>query len=68
MSFMDWVGTVGAIWLAVSILVGICWALAGKRIFRKPPQPPRPEPEMDQRTANAILDFCRYDAEMRGRK
>lgn len=42
MSVMDWVGTVGAIWLAVSLLVGIFWALAGKRIFRNPPVPAKP--------------------------
>ena len=33
-------GTIGAIWLAVSILVAVAWALGGKRIFRKPPKPP----------------------------
>lgn len=37
---LDVVGTIGAIWLAVSILVGLFWVLAGRRIFRKPPQPP----------------------------
>lgn len=40
MSVMDWVGTVGAIWLAVSILAAIGWALSAKRIFRKPPAIP----------------------------
>ena len=40
MSVMDVVGTIGAIWLAVSILLGIAWALGGKRIFRQPPPPP----------------------------
>lgn len=64
MSVMDWVGTVGAIWLAVSILLAVAWALGGKRIFRTPPVPP----QMDVRTANAIVDFAQYDAEMRGRK
>lgn len=39
MSFMDWVGTIGAIWLAVSILLAVAWALGGRRIFRKPPMP-----------------------------
>lgn len=33
-------GTIGAIWLAVSILAAIFWGLIGRRIFRKPPQPP----------------------------
>ena len=33
------VGTIGAIWLAVSILLGIAWALGGRRIFRNPPLP-----------------------------
>lgn len=42
MSVMDWVGTAGAIWLAVSILLATGWAVAGKRIFRKPPSPPKP--------------------------
>ena len=36
MSVMDWVGTIGAVWLAVSILLGIAWALVGRQIFRKP--------------------------------
>lgn len=40
MSVWDWVGTIGAIWLAVSFVVAIGWVLSGKRIFRKPPQPP----------------------------
>lgn len=39
MNVMDWAGTIGAIWLAVSILLGIAWALVGRRIFRKPPHP-----------------------------
>lgn len=34
------VGTIGAIWLAVSILVAVFWGLAGRKIFRKPPAPP----------------------------
>lgn len=33
MSFIDWVGTIGAIWLAVSILVAIFWGLVGRRVF-----------------------------------
>lgn len=39
-SFMDVVGTIGAVWLAVSILLAVAWALGGKRIFRLPPKPP----------------------------
>lgn len=62
MGFWDWVGTVAMIWLAVSILAAGLWALAGRRIFRKPPAP-----QMSERAANAIVDFARYDAEMRGR-
>ena len=72
MSVMDWVGTIGAIWLAVSILLGIAWALGGKRIFRQPPQPPRivrtdGEP-MSQNEANAVRKIIELDAELRGRK
>jgi hypothetical protein len=37
---LNWAGIVGAVWLAVSILLGLFWAVAGRRIFRKPPQPP----------------------------
>lgn len=39
MSAWDVVGAVGAIWLAVSILAAVGWALIGKRIFRQPPAP-----------------------------
>jgi hypothetical protein len=42
MSVMDWVGTVGAIWLAVSILLAVAWWLSGRRVFRKPPVPTKP--------------------------
>lgn len=47
MSVMDWVGTVAMIWLAVSILIAAGWALAGKRIFRKPPRPEVRVPHYD---------------------
>lgn len=40
MNVLNVVGTIGAIWLAVSILLAVAWALGGKRIFRTPPQPP----------------------------
>lgn len=36
---LKWAGIVGAVWLSVSILVAVGWALIGRRIFRKPPTP-----------------------------
>lgn len=63
MSFMDWVGTVGAVWLAVSIVAAVAWAVAGRRVFRKPPVHP-----VSESTAKALADFVQYDAEMRGRQ
>lgn len=41
---MDVVGTIGAIWLAVSILLALAWALGGRKIFRKPPVQPTAAP------------------------
>lgn len=41
MGIWEWVTAVLAIWGAVSILLAVAWTLGGKRIFRKPPQPPR---------------------------
>jgi hypothetical protein len=36
---LKWIGIVGAVWLAVSILAAVLWAAGGRRIFRKPPTP-----------------------------
>lgn len=63
MGIWEWVTAGLAIWGAVSILVGVFWALAGKRIFRKPPAPP----QMRKREAEGILEIARLDAELRGR-
>jgi len=41
MGVWEWVTAVLAIWGAVSILTAVAWALVGKRIFRRPPAPPR---------------------------
>lgn len=38
--FWGWVGAIAAGWFTASILLGIAWATVGRRIFRKPPQPP----------------------------
>lgn len=34
------VGTIGAIWLAISILLALAWALGGRKIFRRRPAQP----------------------------
>lgn len=40
MSFWGWVGAIAAGWFTASILLAGLWATVGRRIFRKPPQPP----------------------------
>jgi hypothetical protein len=47
MSFWGWVQAIATGWFVLSILLAVAWALGGKRIFRKPPAPPRAvvEPE-----------------------
>ena len=30
---------IGVAWFAASVVIAIAWALVGRRIFRKPPQP-----------------------------
>lgn len=37
---LKWAGIVGAIWLAVSILVAVFWAAVGRTIVRRPTPPP----------------------------
>lgn len=50
---LKWVGTGAAIWFAVSILAAVGWALAGKRIFRKPPKPPQVK---DQHVSGVVVE------------
>lgn len=40
MGVLKWVGLIAAGWFALSILVGVAWALGGRRILRQPPAPP----------------------------
>lgn len=40
MSVWGWVQAIATGWFVLSILLAVAWALGGKRIFRKPPQPP----------------------------
>lgn len=40
MSFMEWVGTIAAIWFAASILVAGFWGLAKHRLRKPTPVPP----------------------------
>jgi hypothetical protein len=39
MGFWGWVSAIATGWVTASILLTCAWALAGKRIFRKPPVP-----------------------------
>lgn len=49
------VGTIGAIWLTVSILLAVAWALGGKRIFRKPPTKVVINGEPTDKTVNDVI-------------
>lgn len=71
MSFWGWAAAIGAGWFTASVLLAVAWGLVGKRIFRKPPQPPRivrrdGEP-MSQNELNAVRNIMALDAELRGR-
>lgn len=58
MRVWEWVTAGLAIWGAVSILAAVFWALAGKRIFRKPPAMP-----MHPRTVQAIQGYAAFERE-----
>jgi hypothetical protein len=63
------IGIVGAAWLLLSILLAVAWALGGKRIFRRPPQPPQlvinTTLSPEQAAADVIAQFKRAN-KMRG--
>lgn len=64
MSVWGWVQAIATGWFALSILLAVAWALGGKRIFRKPPQPPRLEIKTEltpeQAAADVIAQFKRW--------
>lgn len=37
MGFWGWLQAIAAGWFVLSILLGVAWALIGRRIFRRPP-------------------------------
>lgn len=39
MGVLGWVAAIAAGWFAASLVLAAAWALAGRRIFRRPPQP-----------------------------
>jgi hypothetical protein len=57
MGVWEWVTAVLAIWGAVSILAGVFWGLAGRRIFRKPPVPPRVVINNQRVSEQAVTDI-----------
>lgn len=69
MSFWGWAWTVAAAWGVLSALIGIGWLLAGRRIFRKPPAPPRivrrDGQPISQREVDGIREIISIDSEFR---
>lgn len=68
MSFTDWLGTIGAVWLAVSILLAAAWVLVGRRIFRKPPAPPKVQDALTTATRRGDMDAVIAELKRRERK
>ena len=58
---------IGVAWFAVSVVIAVAWALAGKRIFRTPPQRiVRKDGEsMSRNELNAVREIIKLDAELR---
>ena len=52
---LKWAGIIGAVWLAVSILAAVFWAVAGRRIFRKPPERPPLRGFIDRDAVNNVV-------------
>ncbi|HEY9371980.1 hypothetical protein [Streptomyces sp.] len=56
MGIWGWVQAIATGWFVVSILLAVAWALVGKRIFRKPPQPVLSEREIEAIKCKRELD------------
>jgi hypothetical protein len=59
MGIWGWVQWIATGWFALSILLAVAWAMGGRKIFRKPPAPPR---LVDDRKVRRIHDGENGDA------
>lgn len=65
MSVWGWVQAIATGWSVLSFLLAVAWALGGRKIFRKPPQPPI-KIEVPRLSGQAVADELRRRERLNG--